>query len=68
MERYLKDHPTAFDPETVTILSAALDDAWKAVETNKSAYQIDGHADGARNELRSTSLIWPSRASGSRSA
>ncbi len=51
MERYLKDHPTAFDPETVTILSAALDDAWKAVETNKSAYQIDGHADGARNEL-----------------
>jgi hypothetical protein len=51
MERYLKDHPTAFDPETITILSAALDDAWKAVETNKAAYQIDGHAEGARNAL-----------------
>jgi hypothetical protein len=51
MERYLKDHPTAFDPEIIAILSAALDDAWKTVETDKAAYKIDGHAEGARNAL-----------------
>jgi hypothetical protein len=51
MLRYLKDRPAAFDPDTISILSAALDDAWKAVEADKSTFKIDGNPDGARQEL-----------------
>jgi hypothetical protein len=50
MRQYLKDHPTAFDPETIAILSAALDDAWEVIEANP-AFKIDGHAESARNAL-----------------
>jgi hypothetical protein len=51
MLRYLKDAPTAFDPETISILSGALDDAWQAVEANKTVFRIDGHPEAARNAL-----------------
>jgi hypothetical protein len=51
MLRYLRDIPTAFDPETISILSGALDDAWQAVEANKTAFRIDGDPEGARNAL-----------------
>jgi hypothetical protein len=51
MLRYLKDHPAAFDPETVTILSDALDEAWRRVEDDKTAYKVDGHAMEAREML-----------------
>jgi hypothetical protein len=50
---YLKDHPTAFDPETISILSGALDDAWQVVEANKAAFRMDGDTEGARNALAS---------------
>jgi len=48
---YLKNHPAAFDPDTISILISALDDAWRVVEANKVAFKIDGHADGARQAL-----------------
>jgi len=32
MIRYLTKHPEAFDPETVRVLSDALDDAWVQIE------------------------------------
>lgn len=51
MLRYLKDNPTAFDPETISILSGALDDAWQVIETNKAAFRVDGDPEGARNAL-----------------
>jgi hypothetical protein len=50
MLRYLKD-PAAFDPETISILSGALDDAWQAVEADKTAFRMDGHPEAARNAL-----------------
>ena len=33
------------------LLSAALDDAWKSVEANKTAFKVDENADGARQAL-----------------
>jgi hypothetical protein len=51
MLRYLKDHPAAFDPDTIRVLSDALDDAWRQVEADKHNYKVDGHAEAARNAL-----------------
>jgi hypothetical protein len=51
MREYLKEHPAAFDPDTIGILSAALDEAWRQVEANRTVYKLDGHAEGARNVL-----------------
>jgi hypothetical protein len=51
MLRYLKDRPAAFDPETISILSGALADAWLVVEANRTAFRIDGDVDGARQAL-----------------
>jgi len=51
MLRYLKDNPAAFDSDTISILSGALDDAWQVVEANKPAFKVDGNADGARQTL-----------------
>jgi hypothetical protein len=36
---YLKDYPAAFDHETISILSGALDDVWQVVEANKAAFR-----------------------------
>ena len=51
MLRYLKDHPAAFEPETINMLSQALDDAWRQVDADKTTYQIDGDVQGARSAL-----------------
>lgn len=51
MIRYLKDNPTAFDQATITILAAALDEAWRQVEADRATYKIDGNAEGARDVL-----------------
>jgi hypothetical protein len=48
---YFKDDPAAFDPDTIGILSAALDEAWRQVEANGTVYKLDGHREGARNAL-----------------
>ncbi|MFL6933752.1 MAG: hypothetical protein ACJ8F2_03870 [Xanthobacteraceae bacterium] len=51
MLRYLKDHPAVFDPDTIQLLSGALDDAWQLVEANKATFKVDGHAEDARTAL-----------------
>jgi len=51
MLRYLKDHPAVFDPDTIRLLSGALDDAWQFVEANKATFKVDGHAEEARTAL-----------------
>jgi len=51
MLRYLKNHPAVFDPPTVQLLCAALDDAWELVEANKATFKLDGQAEGARDKL-----------------
>jgi hypothetical protein len=51
LRQYLTDHPAAFDPETISILSGALDDAWHVVEADKAALRMDGHLEGARDVL-----------------
>jgi hypothetical protein len=51
LRQYLMDHPGAFDPEAISILSGALDDAWQVVEANKAALRMDGHPEAARNAL-----------------
>jgi hypothetical protein len=51
LRQYLMDHPGAFDPETISILIGALDDAWQMLGTDKAAFRMDGHPEGARNAL-----------------
>jgi hypothetical protein len=51
LRQYLMDHPGAFDPETISILIGALDDAWEMVGADKAAFRMDGHLKGARNAL-----------------
>jgi hypothetical protein len=54
MLRYLLENPphAAFDPDTITILSSALDEAWKCAKTsNDAAFKIDGNAEAARTAL-----------------
>jgi hypothetical protein len=51
MLRYLKDHPQAFDPDTINFLTNVLEDAWQVVEANKTTFKVDGDASGARQAL-----------------
>jgi hypothetical protein len=45
MRLFLEKHPHTFDPETVEILSTALDDAWSHVQANGgAAFKEDGAA------------------------
>jgi hypothetical protein len=41
----------AIDPDTIHILSGALEDAWRVVKANKPAFKIDGNGDDARQML-----------------
>ena len=49
MKDYLAEHPEPFDPETIQVLSDALDDAWQRVQS--SGVYLDGQADMARAVL-----------------
>ena len=51
MLKFLRGQPVAFDPDTLAILGVALDEAWRQVEADKTAFQIDGNAEGARDML-----------------
>jgi hypothetical protein len=42
------EHPESFDPETLRILCAALDDAWRHLEAGT---HLNGSADAARAVL-----------------
>jgi hypothetical protein len=48
MRRYLRDHPAAFDPETIRIMSDALEDACQQAH---ALYKIDENAKEAREGL-----------------
>lgn len=50
MLRYLHTHDISFDPSTIAILSAALDEAWRQVEADRT-YQLNGNVEGARDAL-----------------
>jgi hypothetical protein len=45
MQKYLVDGEATFDPETVLVLSTALDEAWRSLQRTgvyfKSRYQVD---------------------------
>jgi len=63
MLRYLKHQPTVFDPDTVHLLSGALDDAWQIVEANKATFKLDGQAEDARAPHSQNTLSkWPKMA------
>ena len=49
MRNYLQNHPTAFDPDEVGILSGALDDAWETIKA--SGAHLDGDARAVRDAL-----------------
>jgi hypothetical protein len=54
MIKFLRENPphTAFDPDTISILSSALDEAWEfAKASNEEAFKIDGNAAAARTAL-----------------
>jgi hypothetical protein len=46
---YLTKHPEEFDPEVITILVAALDGAWAAVQS--SGAHLDGREEEARDAI-----------------
>jgi hypothetical protein len=46
---YLSKHPEAFDPETIRVLSAALEDAWGRVQA--SGARFEDRAEAARTAL-----------------
>jgi hypothetical protein len=45
MQKFFADGEATFDPETVLVLSRALDDAWRSLQNRgvyfKSRYQVD---------------------------
>jgi hypothetical protein len=49
MRSYLQNHPTAFDPDEIGILSSALDEAWKTITA--SGARLDGDARAVRDAL-----------------
>jgi hypothetical protein len=49
--RYLVSHPEAFDPDTISILGAALDGAWERACANQIAFRLDGSGEAARDLL-----------------
>ena len=54
MRIYLRNNPpaVAFDPDTITILSSALDEALVfAKASNGDAFKMDGHAEALRVAL-----------------
>jgi hypothetical protein len=42
---------SAFDPESIRILSDALEDAWQSLHTVGSTFHFDGHAELTRETL-----------------
>ena len=63
MKRLKEDDELALDPETVRILVAAFDDAWKSVEDSGVTFVSDGHADATREILALRVIDWPGKAS-----
>ena len=52
MDRFLRNHADGvFDPEAVRILTTALNEAWKAINTTGVSFASRGHAEAARETL-----------------
>jgi hypothetical protein len=51
MERYLKEHLGAFDPDEVRILVAALEAAWETVQASGAKFDTDADVESARTTL-----------------
>jgi hypothetical protein len=54
MERYLHgtvNGEATFDPETVRVLVAALDDAWRSLQKSGVCFTSRGHAEATRERL-----------------
>jgi len=51
LKRLKEDHELALDPETVGILVATFDDAWKCVEDSGASFVSDAHAEATREIL-----------------
>ena len=42
---------SAFDPESLRILTGAFEDAWQALQTAGTTFHVDGHAEQTREIL-----------------
>jgi hypothetical protein len=42
---------SAFDPESLNILTGAFEDAWQALQTTGTTFHFDGHAEQTREIL-----------------
>jgi hypothetical protein len=53
VERYLQtvNGEATFDPESVRVLAAALDDAWRSLQKSGAYFKSRGHADATRERL-----------------
>jgi hypothetical protein len=52
MDQFLHNHADGvFDPEAVRILTTALNEAWKAINTTGISFASRGHAEAARETL-----------------
>jgi hypothetical protein len=49
MLRYLSENPEFFDPQTIEVMSGALDEAWERVR--RSGARLDSQDRAARNAL-----------------
>jgi hypothetical protein len=51
MLKYISELPASFGPDTIRIMSDALDDAWRAVQANKAKFNVNAHGTAARDLL-----------------
>jgi hypothetical protein len=51
MERYLVDGEATFDPESVLVLSEALDEAWRSLQHTGVYFKSRHHVDETREKL-----------------
>lgn len=49
MIRYLTKYPEVFDPETVRMLSDALEDTWEIASANQITHGVGGDPEAARD-------------------
>ena len=49
--RGLTEYDRAFDPDTILILSGALEDAWRVIQANKAQFRIQPDDAAARHVL-----------------
>jgi hypothetical protein len=53
MLKYIKQVPASFSPDTIRIMSEALDEAWRAFQANKRKLSLTAEETAARDLLAS---------------